>query len=87
MKSLLFQPGAPFAPPPGCEPGCGAQSVTIKKNNKLYTLKVYRKVSVEEPYLSMVKAIAHSLQNDEPYNAVPPRKDLITALLRNNVTI
>jgi hypothetical protein len=88
MKSLLFQnPLPPFTQPPGCEPGCGEQSISIKKNGKLYKLVVRTKTGIEFPYLTMLRAYAHSLQASEPYAGTTPGRDLRDALIKTNLVV
>jgi hypothetical protein len=61
--------------------------VVIRKYNRLYRYTLRDKVTVEDPYLVLVKATAFSIQNSEPYSAMPPSRALRDLLIRSNVTI
>lgn len=88
MKSLLFVEGAlPFGLPPGCSPGRQEVTVTLRKFGRLYTMKLRDKITVEDPYLVMVKAEAFALQQAEPYNAIPPPREVRDVLIKTNVVV
>jgi hypothetical protein len=62
-------------------------SVVIRKFGRLYTMKLRDKISVEDPYLVMVKAEAFALQQGEPYSGVVPPRNVRDFLIKSNVVI
>ena len=84
-KSLLFTGDLPFGVPPGCAPCRQEVSVTIRKFGRLYTLKMRDKISVEDPYLVLVKAEAFAIQQGEPYAAIVPERTIRDFLIKQNV--
>lgn len=85
-QSLLFTPGAlPFGVPPGCQPCRQEVSVVVRKFGRLYTMKLRDKISVEDPYLVLVKAEAFALQQGEPYAGIVPPRTIRDFLIKQNV--
>lgn len=87
MKSLLFQDSSPFVEPPTCAPCRKEVVVTFKKNGRLYTMTLRDKISVEDPYLTMVKAAAFAIRTSEPYVMQPPPRGVRNFLINSNVVI
>lgn len=86
-KSLLFTDTLPFGVPPGCSP-CRQEVVyTVRKFGRLYTFKLRDKITVEDPYLVMVKAEAFAIQQGEPYAGIPPERAVRDFLIKSNVVI
>lgn len=87
MKSLLYQPDSPFQQPAACEP-CRTETVKrVIKNGKIYTMTWRDKITIEDPYMVMVKAVAYAIQMDEPYAARTPRRDYRDFLIRSSLVI
>ncbi len=84
-QSLLFQNVLPFDSVPGCTPGRQEQDVTIRSNGRLYQFKVRDKVTVEDPYLVLVRAEAFAIQQGEPFNATPVARSLRDILIKTNI--
>jgi hypothetical protein len=88
MKSLLFQDGAtPFVEPPGCAAGRQEVTVAIRKDGRVYRYTLRDKITVEDPYLMMLKAAAFSIQTGEPYNGTPPSRSVRDFLIKQSVVI
>jgi hypothetical protein len=87
MKSLLFQGNTPLAQPATCAPCRNEVSVVFKKNGRLYTLVLRDKISVEDPYLTMVRAAAFAIRASEPYVMQPPPRAVRNFLINSNVVI
>ena len=85
-KSLLFTGDLPFSVPPGCSPCRQEVSVTIQKFGRLYTMKMWDKISVEDPYLMLVKAEAFAIQNGEPFAGTTPDRTVRDFLIKSAVT-
>lgn len=84
-KSLLFTGDVPFSVPPGCGPCRQEVTITIRKNGRLYTMKLRDKVVVEDPYLVLVKAEAFALGQGEPFAGIVPPRSLRDFLIKNNL--
>ena len=88
MKSLLFQDGAtPFEEPESCGAGRQEVSVSIKKDGRVYRFVLRDKIAAEDPYIVMVKAVAHAIQTGEPYNGTPPSRSVRDFLIKQSVVI
>lgn len=87
MKSLLFQGNTPLAEPASCGPCRKEVRIVFKKNGRLYTMVLRDKISVEDPYLTMVKAAAFAIQAGEPYKMLAPPRKVRNFLIRSNVVI
>jgi hypothetical protein len=90
MKSLLYQEGAtPFTEPVGCSaiPGREEVPLTIRKDGRLYRIILRNKIVPEDGYLTLVKAIAFAIQNNEPYAGAPPARSVRDFLVRSNVIV
>ena len=87
MRSKLSLPGSPFVVPLDC--GIGRTEVTrrVIKNGKIYTMTLRDKITIEDPYLVMVKASAYAIRTDEPYDARTPRRDYRDMLIKSNLII
>lgn len=87
MRSKLAQPNSPFVVPLDC--GIGRTEVTrrVIKNGKIYTMTLRDKITIEDPYLVMVKAGAYAIRTDEPYDARTPRRDYRDVLIKSNLII
>lgn len=86
-KSLLFTGDLPFGEPPGCGPCRQEVSFTVRKFGRLYNFKLRDKITVEDPYLVMVKAEAFAIAQGEPYAGIPPERAVRDYLLKLNVVI
>lgn len=89
-KSLLFAdpPVLPYSVPPGCGP-CDRNEVpiTVRKNGRLYRFVLRDKITIEDPYLVLVKAAAFAIQQAEPYSGNPPNRAVRDFLIKSNVVI
>lgn len=87
MLSLLSQPDAPFTEVPGCGQG---RSETVRryiKNGKIYTMVWRDKVTIEDPYLVLVKSSAYGIRTNEPYGGRTPRRSYRDYLVKSNLVI
>jgi len=87
MKSLLFQGHTPLMEPASCGPCRKEVRVTFKKNGRLYNMVLRDKITVEDPYLTMVKASAFAIRESEPYVMQPPPRKVRNFLINSNVVI
>jgi len=87
MLSRLYQSDSPFDLPVGCASSRTETSYRFLKNGKIYTMVIRDKVSVEDPYLVMVKAAAYAIRMNEPYGARTPRRDYRDYLIKSSVVI
>lgn len=86
-KSLLFTNTLPFGVPPGCAPCRQEVTFTVRKFGRLYTFKLRDKISVEDPYLVLVKAEAFAIAQGEPFAGIPPERAVRDFLIKQNVVI
>ncbi len=86
-KSLLFTGDLPYEDPPGCGPCRVEIPLVIQKNGRLYNFIVRDKISIEDPYLMMVKAGAFAIRTGEPYAGNSPSRDVRDFLIKSNVVI
>lgn len=86
-RSILFDDTLPFGVPPGCTPCRQEAVVTIRKFGRLYTFKMRDKISVEDPYLVLVKAEAFAIKEGEPFAGLTPERDVRDFLIKSNVVI
>ena len=86
-KSLLFTGDLPFGVPPGCGPCRQEAVVTLRKNGRLYTMTMWDQITVEDPYLMLVKAEAFALAQSEPFSGLTPDRSVRDALIKSNVFI
>ena len=88
-KSLLFATPAvlPFGVPPGCIPCRSEQKIAIRKFGRVYTLTLRDKITIEDPYLNMVKAEAFALQQGEPFAGLTPARSFRDVLIKSNLVI
>lgn len=84
-KSLLFTGDLPYDVPSICGPGRTEVPLTIQKNGRLYRFIVRDKITVEDPYLVMVKAAAFSIRTGEPYAAKTPKRAVRDFLIKQNI--
>lgn len=89
MKSLLFQGVTPFIEPPECgtNPCRTEVPLTIRRNGRLYKFVLRDRVVPEDPYLTMVKAKAFSIQQGEPYRMQLVARGPRDLLIKDNVVI
>lgn len=89
MKSLLYQGLTPFVEPPECasQPCRTEVPITLKKDGRLYTFVLRDKVLPEDPFLVLVKAVAFSIANAEPYVGQPPDRAVKDFLIKDTVVI
>ena len=87
MKSLLFTDTLPFGIPPGCSSGRQESTVVLRKFGRLYTFKIHDKITVEDPYIMLVKAEAFAIQQGEPYSGNAPNRTVRDFLIKSSVVI
>lgn len=87
MMTLLKQPNAPFTEVPGCGPGRTETAKRIIKNGKVYTLVWRDKISIEDPYLVLVKTSAYAIRTNEPYGGRTPRRSYRDYLIKSSLVI
>ena len=86
-KSLLFTGDLPFGDVPGCGVGRQEAEVVIRKFGRTYKFVVRDKITVEDPYLVLVKAEAFALQQGELFAGTSTERAVKDFLIRSNVTI
>lgn len=86
-KSLLFQGNTPLSEPVMCTPCQQEVRVAYKKDGRMYTMILRSRITVENPYLTMVKAAAFAIGQGEPYVMQPPPRKVRNFLIRSNVVI
>lgn len=86
-KSLLFTGELPFGVPPGCAPCRQEVTFTVRKFGRLYNFTLRDKISVEDPYLVLVKAEAFAISQGEPFAGIPPERTVRDFLIKSNVVI
>lgn len=85
-KSLLFTAGAsPFSEPANCTPGRTEIPITLRKNGRIYRFVLRDKVTVEDPYIVLIKARAFAIRSGEPYGATPPSRAVRDFLIKSSV--
>lgn len=90
MKSLLFQTGtSPFIEPAQCGaiPCRNEVPINIRKDGRVYKFVLRDKVVPEDPYLTLVKALAFAIQMNEPYSGQSPERSIKDFMVKNNVVI
>jgi hypothetical protein len=58
----------------------------VVKNGRMYTMTWKDKISIEDPYLVMVKAAAYAIMTNEEYGATLPRRSYRDYLVKNSLT-
>ncbi len=86
-KSLVYTGDVPYVDPEGCGTGRTEVPVTIRKNGRLYRIVARDKITVEDPYIIMVKAEAFSIRTGEPFQGTTPPRAVRDYLVKNNIVI
>lgn len=86
-KSLLFTGTVPYSEPPGCGPGRKEVPVTVRKFGRLYKFIMRDKITVEDPYIVLVRAAAFAVQEGEPYAGRTPERSVRDFLIKSSVVI
>ena len=86
-KSLLFSGTLPYSVPPGCGPGRQEVPITLRKYGRLYKFILRDKLTVEDPYLVLVKAAAFAVQEGEPYAGRTPERSVRDVLIKSALVI
>lgn len=86
-KSLLYSGDLPYADPPGCGLGRQEVLVTMQSRGRLYRMVLRDKITIEDPYLVMVKATAFSIREGEAYAGKTPERSVRDFLIKSSVTI
>ncbi len=87
MKSQLFTDASPFTQPPECQP-CRTEVIKVfRKDGRLYRVVIRDKVTVEDPYLVMVKAYAFAVGQGEPYMGQMTSRAVRDFLIKTDVVI
>lgn len=88
MRSLLAQGATPFIEPENCKFPCRTEATfSLKKNGRIYRFVARDKVTPEDPYFVLVKAVAFAISQGEPYNARTPQRNLKDFLIKSSVVI
>jgi hypothetical protein len=87
MMTLLKQPDAPFTEAPGCGPGRNETVQRFIKNGKVYTMVWRDKITIEDPYLVLVKTSAYGVRTNEPYGGRTPRRAYRDYLIKSSLVI
>ena len=87
VRSLLFAEGQVLTQPATCTPCRQEVRVTMRKDGRNYNMVLRDKISVEDPYLTLVKAAAFAVAQDEPYMGRLVPRSVRDFLIRSNVVI
>jgi len=87
MKSLLFRDTTPFIEDEACGPGRTEILISIRKDGRLYKFILRDKVSIEDPYVVLVKARAFAIRTNEPFGGQPPSRSVRDFLIKSSVVI
>lgn len=87
MKSFLFRDVTPFTESDDCTPGRTEVNVSLRKDGRIYRFIIRDKVTVEDPYLVLVKARAFAIRTGEPFGAQPPSRSVRDFLIKSSVVI
>jgi hypothetical protein len=87
MISVLYQPNPPFDQPVECGPGRTENRKRFFKNGRVYTMVWRDKITIEDPYLVLVKSSAYAIRMSEPYGGNPPKRSFKDYLIKTNLVI
>lgn len=87
VKSLLFHEDQVLKHPESCNPGRKEVTVTFRKDGRQYNLTMRDKISVEDPYLTLVKAAGFAIEREEPYMGRLVPRSVRDFLIRSSVVI
>jgi len=85
-RSLLFSQTA-LSEPAACGPGRTEVVIPVRQNGRIYTMTLRDKVTVDDPYLMLVKATAFAIRTGEPYAGRTPERSVKDFLIRSNLVI
>lgn len=85
MRSLLSQPTSPFPNAVLCPAGRTEDTFTVVHNGLLYRFVLRDKVTIEDPYLALVKATAFAIKHGVGYPGAQPTKQLKDSLVKTPV--
>jgi hypothetical protein len=60
---------------------------SLRQNGRIYRFVARDKIMPEDPYFVLVKAVAFSIQQNEPYNGKTPNRTLKDFLIKSNLVI
>lgn len=86
-KSLLFSEASVLAQPEACLPCRQEAKVTVRKEGRLYTLVMRDKITIEDPYITLVKAAGFAVGQSEPYMGRLVPRSVRDFLIRSSVVI
>jgi len=86
MHSLLFRADSPIQLSDTCDKRTEVRDRFIK-NGKMYTTVIRDKITIEDPYLVLVKSAIYAIAMDEPYGGKTPRRDYRDYLIKVSVII
>lgn len=86
-KSLLFNEASVLSQPEVCLPCRQEVRATVRKDGRLYTIVMRDKISIEDPYLTLVKAAGFAVDQEEPYMGRLVPRSVRDFLLRSSVVI
>jgi len=87
MKSLLFQGTTPLVEDESCGPGRVEVPINIRKDGRIYRFILRDKVTIEDPYLVLVKARAFAIRASEPFGGQPPSRSVRDFLIKSSLVI
>jgi hypothetical protein len=88
VRSLLFVANAtPFVDLPTCGPGRQEIPITLRKGGRIYRFIIRDKVTVEDPYLVIVKARAFAIRTGEAFSGQAPSRTVRDFLIKSSVVI
>ena len=87
VKSLLFSEEQVLQQPENCNPGRKEVRVAFRKDGRQYTLTMRDKISIEDPYMNLVKAAGFAIRQQEPYMGRLVPRSVRDFLIRSSVVI
>jgi hypothetical protein len=61
--------------------------ITLRKNGRLYRFIIRDKITIEDPYLVLLKARAFAIRTGEQFGAQPPSRSVRDFLLKSSVVV
>lgn len=85
MLSKLYQPTSPFTEAVPCASCRIEDSFTLYKNGYAYSFVMRDKVAIEDPHITMMKALAFQIRHAVPYPGGVPSRTLRDFLIKTSV--
>lgn len=85
MKSILHQTTSPFPDAVQCAACREEDAFSVYKNGYIYKFVMRDKVAIEDPHITMMKALAFQIQHSVPYPGAVPSRTLRDFLIKTSV--